>query len=41
MSAFSHDTEDDHGGELGEDVTELQVGSPERLHLGLITVGVL
>ena len=31
MSAFAHETEVDHGGGSGEDVTADQVGSPERL----------
>ena len=30
MSAFAHCTEVDQGGGLGEDVTDDQVGSPER-----------
>lgn len=31
MSAFSHATDDDHGGAMEDEVTELHVGSPERL----------
>lgn len=31
MSAFCHDTDVDHGGAVGEEDTEDQVGSPERL----------
>lgn len=30
MSAFCQETEVDHGGGLGEDVTADQVGGPER-----------
>ena len=31
MSAFCHDTDVDHGGGSGEDVTDDQDGSPDRL----------
>ena len=31
MSAFAHWTEVDHDGGFGEEVTDDQVGSPERL----------
>ncbi len=31
MSAFAHETEVDHGGGSGEEDTDDQVGSPERL----------
>lgn len=30
MSPFSHWTEEDHGGGLGEEVTDDQEGAPER-----------
>lgn len=31
MSAFCHDTDDDHGGRWGDDVTLDHTGSPDRL----------
>ena len=41
ISAFSQKTEDDHGGAVEEEVTELHVGSPERLGVTSASAGVI